>query len=297
MRKFIRSATAAAAFVVSTAYAQTPAPAPAAPAAPAEPASPLSFNVGLVSDYLFRGVSQTHGGPAIQGGVDYLHASGFYVSAWASNITWVKDFTGKGRLELDIYGGYKNSFGGGDWNYDVGYITYNYLGKGSAIPTILANPNTQELYAAFGWKWLVAKYSYATSSNFIGWNGGANLNQKTRGSDYLELNANYDAGNGWTVIGHVGHQRVKGSVISTPALGSINSANYSDWKVGVSKDTGYGVVTGAYSATTASGSCFPSGGTNAYCWGNRGFVPGTGPTAGFSNVAKGKFVLSYLKTF
>jgi uncharacterized protein (TIGR02001 family) len=292
MRKFIRGATVAAAFFVSTAYAQTPAP--AAPAAPAEPASPFSFNVGVVSDYLFRGVSQTHGGPAIQGGVDYLHSSGFYVSAWASNITWVKDFTGKGSLELDIYGGYKNSFGGGDWTYDVGYITYNYLGKGSAIPTILANPNTQELYASFGWKWLVAKYSYATSSHFIGWYGGANLDQKTRGSDYLELNANYDAGSGWTVIGHVGHQRVKGSVITA---GGVNSANYSDWKVGVSKDTGYGVVTGAYSATTASGSCFPSGGTNAYCWGNRGFVPGTGPTAGFSNVAKGKFVLSYLKTF
>lgn len=295
MLKFIRGATAAAAFIATTAYAQTPAP--AAPAAPAEPTSPFSFNVGAVSDYIFRGVSQTHGGPALQGGVDYLHSSGFYVSAWASNISWVKDFTGKGSLELDIYGGYKNSFGGGDWTYDVGYITYNYPGKGSAIPTILANPNTQELYGAFGWKWLTAKYSYATSSHFIGWSGGANLNQKTRGSDYIELNANYDAGSGWTVIGHVGHQRVKGSVISTPALGSINSANYSDWKVGVSKDTGYGVVTGAYSATTAAGTCFPNGGTNAYCWGNRGFVAGAGPTGGFSNVAKGKFVVSYLKTF
>jgi uncharacterized protein (TIGR02001 family) len=296
MRKFIRGATAAAAFVVSTAYAQTPAPAPATPAAPAEPASPLSFNVGLVSDYIFRGVSQTHGGPAIQGGVDYLHSSGFYVSAWASNVSWVKDFTGSGRIELDIYGGYKNSFGGGDWTYDVGYITYNYPGKGAAIPTVLANPNTQELYGAFGWKWLTAKYSYATSSHFIGWYGGANLNQKTRGSDYLELNANYDAGSGWTVIGHVGHQRVKGSVITT---GGVNSANYSDWKVGVSKDTGYGTVTGAYSATTAAGTCFPNAAqsTNAYCWGNRGFVPGNGPTGGFSNVAKGKFVLSYLKTF
>jgi uncharacterized protein (TIGR02001 family) len=294
MRNFIRAATAAAAFVVTTAYAQTPAPAPATPAAPAEPASPFSFNVGLVSDYLFRGVSQTHGKPAIQGGVDYLHSSGLYVSAWASTITWVRDFTNGGRLEVDIYGGYKNSFGGGDWNYDVGYITYNYPGKGSAIPTVLANPNTQELYASFGWKWLAAKYSYATSSHFIGWYGGTALNQKTRGSDYLELNANYDAGNGWTVIGHLGHQRVKGSVITA---GGVNSANYSDWKVGVSKDVGFGTVTGAYSGTTASGTCFPNGGSNAYCWGNSGFVPGVGPTAGFTNVAKGKVVLSYLKTF
>ncbi len=297
MRKLIRSATVAAAFFASTAFAQTPAPAQAAPAAPA---SPLSFNVGVVSDYIFRGVSQTHGRPAIQGGVDYLHSSGFYVSAWASSISWVRDFLGgnglDGRVEVDIYGGFKNSFGGGDFTYDVGYITYNYPGKGSAIPTVLANPNTQELYASFGWKWLSAKYSYATSSHFIGWYGGANLDQKTRGSDYIELNANYDAGNGWTVLGHLGHQRVKGSVMS----GIVNSANYSDWKIGVSKDVGFGTVTGALSGTTVAGTCTPdiTANTSAYCWGNSGVIPGVqGPQSGFRNVAKTKFVISYLKTF
>jgi len=288
MRKLVLSAAVAAAFV-SSAYAQTP-----APAAPAAPASPLSFNVGVTSDYLFRGISQTHGRPAIQAGIDYLHSSGFYIGAWASSITWVKDAYGKGSVEIDVYGGYKNSFGGGDWNYDVGYITYNYPGKGSEVPTLNANPNTQELYAALGYKFLTAKYSYATSSHFIGWVGGATGTEKTRGSDYLELNANYDAGGGWTLIGHIGHQKVKRFF----ATAAINDASYTDWKLGVSKDVGFGTITAAYSDTDSKGTCTSGGGTNAYCWGNIGAMSGVSlPTAGFKDVSKGKFVLSFLKTF
>lgn len=268
----------------------------AASAEDAPPPSPLSFNVGVVSDYLFRGVSQTHGRPALQGGIDYAHESGFYIGAWASSISWVKDFLGSGSLEVDVYGGYKNTFAGGDWNYDVGYITYNYPGHGSAIPTILANPNTQELYASLGYKWLAAKYSYATSSHFIGWYGGSAYDQNTRGSNYLELNANYDLGDGWTLIGHVGQQRVKGSVTTV----AIKDASYQDWKIGVTKDVDFGVVGLAYSATDTSGNCgnpFPAAGASSYCWGNGNFVSGAGPTSGFKDVSKGTAVLSFTKTF
>ena len=289
MRKFVLGAAVVGALAVPGAFAQTP-----APAAPAAPASPLTFNVGVTSDYLFRGISQTHGRPAIQGGIDYLHSSGLYIGAWASSITWVKDLYGKGSVEVDVYGGFKNSFAGGDWNYDLGYITYNYPGKGSAIQFVNANPNTQELYAAIGYKWLTAKYSYATSSHFIGWVGGAAGTEKTRGSDYIELNANYDAGNGWTLIGHIGKQKVKNSV----ATAALTDANYTDWKLGVSKDIGFGTITAAYSDTNTSGSCTSAGGTNAYCWGNSGAVSGVNSaTGGFKDVSKGKFLLSFLKTF
>lgn len=256
-----------------------------------EPASPLSFNVGVTSDYLFRGVSQTHGKPALQGGIDYAFSNGFYIGAWGSNITWVKDFLDKGSLEIDVYGGYKGSITE-DLGFDVGYITYNYPNKGKKIPTVLANPNTQELYVGLSYKWLSAKYSYATSSHFIGWYGGAAYDKKTRGSDYLELNANYDLGDGWTLIGHIGHQKVKNSVNST-----YKNANYSDWKLGVSKDVGFGVVTLAYSDTTTKGSCSSAGGTNPYCWGNDDFVAGVGSTDGFRDVSKGTAILSFTKTF
>lgn len=268
----------------------------AADAAPAAPASPhtITYNVGVVSDYLFRGVSQTHGGAAIQGGVDYSHSSGLYAGAFVSSITWVKDFLGKGRTEVDFYGGYKNTFAGGDWNYDVGVITYQYPSKGSAIPTILANPNTTEVYGAIGYKWVSVKYSQAVSKNFIGWYGGPALDKDTRGSNYLEVNANYDLGDGWAISGHMGTQKVKNSV-ETPA--GVKSANYTDYKIGVTKDLGYGVVGLAYSATNTDGTCTATGGTSSYCWANGNFVAGTGPTTGFTNVAKSKLVLSFNKSF
>ena len=258
-------------------------------AAPLSAFAQVSYNVGVVSDYLFRGVSQTHGDPALQGGIDYAHSSGFYVGAWGSTITWVKDAYGKGSTEIDVYGGYKNSFAG-DWTYDVGLISYNYPGKGAAIPAVNANPDTTEVYAALGYKWLTVKYSHAISSHFIGWQGGAAFDQKTRGSNYLEANASYDLGNGWGIGGHVGHQKVKDFSNATYA-----SADYTDWNIGVTKDVGFGVVGLTYSDTNTKGSCNP--GNNAYCWGNSNFVSGTGSTSGFTDVSKGTTVLSFKKTF
>lgn len=255
-------------------------------------ASPVSFNVGVVSDYLFRGISQTHGGPALQGGVDYAHPSGLYVGAWASNISWVKNWLGKGSTEIDVYGGYKSTFGGGDWTYDIGLISYNYPGHGNASPGNLANPNTQEVYAALGYKWLTAKYSHATSSHFVGWYGGPAYDKDTRGSGYLELNAAYDLGDGWGLSGHLGHQKVKNSV----TVGAISDASYSDWNIGVTKDVGFGVVGLAYSDTNTAGTCTSAGGTNPYCWG-KGGTPTAAPTNSFRDVSKGAAVLSFKKTF
>ncbi len=291
MKKSLLALTLASLFAMP-AMAQTAAPA-AEPAA-AEPASPLSFNVGLVSDYLFRGVSQTHGKPALQAGIDYADPSGFYIGAWASNISWVKNFTGSGSLEVDVYGGYKNTFGGGDWNYDFGFITYNYPNNRGSNLTVLANPNTQEVYASIGYKWLTAKYSQATSKNFIGWYGGSDYNRNTRGSGYFEVNANYDLGDGWNLLGHVGHQTVKNSV-NTDA---IRTPNYTDWKLGVTKDVGFGVLGLAYSDTNARGTCSSGGGTSSYCWGRDGNSSNnTAPNRSFRDVAKGTVVASFLKTF
>src|SRR6478672_1722854 len=71
------------------AFAQTATPAPAP-----EPDYTLAANVGAVTDYRFRGISQTSKKPAIQGGLDFAHKSGAYLGAWASNVRWVKDFNG-----------------------------------------------------------------------------------------------------------------------------------------------------------------------------------------------------------
>lgn len=274
---------------VATAFLTAAAPAMAEDAPAAAP-SPLSFNVGIVSDYLFRGVSQTHGDPAISAGVDYAFSNGFYAGAWASTITWVKDAYGDGTAEVDLYGGYKGAIPNSDFTYDLGLIAYTYPGKDDAIAGVNADPNTTEVYGALGYKWLTLKYSYAVSSHFIGWQGGPAFDQDTKGSNYLELNAAYDLGNGWGLSGHIGHQKVKDFSNAV-----YDSADYTDWNIGVTKDVGFGVVGLMYSDTNTKGGCNP--GTNAYCWGDGNFVAGVGSTSGFTDVSEGTAVLTFKKAF
>ena len=62
-------------------------------AADAAPASDFtaSYNVGLFSQYIFRGLTQTNNKPALQGGFDVNHKSGLYIGGWASNVSWLRD--------------------------------------------------------------------------------------------------------------------------------------------------------------------------------------------------------------
>src|ERR1035437_10292702 len=71
----------------TTGFAQSAEPAAAASIPAAAPASPLTGNMTIATDYIFRGLTQTKGKPAIQGGFDYAHPSGFYVGTWLSNIS------------------------------------------------------------------------------------------------------------------------------------------------------------------------------------------------------------------
>ncbi|MCQ4345922.1 TorF family putative porin [Pseudomonas stutzeri] len=83
----------------------------------------VSMNAALTSDYMFRGISQTQGKGAIQGGLDVVHESGLYIGTWASNV----DFGGDASVEFDYYLG----FGGEiteNVSYDLGWIQYEYPG-------------------------------------------------------------------------------------------------------------------------------------------------------------------------
>jgi uncharacterized protein (TIGR02001 family) len=217
------------------ALAQT-APAPAPLAAPPTPEHTFTGNVGLFSEYIFRGISQTGGKPAVQGGFDYAHASGFYAGTWASNISWLEDFGAYNRssLEWDFYGGYKNTFPGSeDWNYDVGLLYYYYPGKKNEN---VSSANTLEVYGAVGWKWVSLKTSYTLSDNYF---GTRPTGEKSQGTWYWDLSATYPfADTGWAVVGHVGglHLRNNGS-------GDFD-ANYTDWKLGASYTVPDGLVKG-----------------------------------------------------
>ena len=213
-----------------------PAVASAQTAAPA--ASPITGNVMLTSDYLFRGISQSNGKPAIQGGFDYANASGLYLGTWGSSISWVSDGNGSvnAPVEIDVYGGYKNSFAGGDWSYDVGVLTYNYPGT---YPAGFVKPDTTEIYGALGWKWLSLKYSSVISSHIFG--ASTSTGGDTRGSGYLDLSGSFDMGKGIGASANVGHQTIKDN----------STLSYTDWKLGVSKDLGFGSLGLTYTSTDA----------------------------------------------
>src|SRR5258705_1804060 len=99
------------------------------------PASPhtITGNAGFFSQYVFRGLTQTNRKPAVQGGFDHAHASGFYAGTWGSNISWLTDptppaYSSAGSLEWDFYGGYKWNLPY-DMTLDLGTLYYWYPGE------------------------------------------------------------------------------------------------------------------------------------------------------------------------
>ena len=199
--------------VGTAAMAQTKAP---------EPDYTLSYNVGVTTDYRYRGLSQSHLKPALQGGADFAHKSGVYLGAWASTIHWIKDAGGSGNVELDLYGGYKGTVG--DLGYDVGVLTYQYPSNKLAV-----NANTTELYGALTFGLVTAKYSHSVTNLF----GFAN----SKNSSYLEAAASFDLGNGYSVAPHIGYQKVAGS--------GNGVYSYADFSLATAKDFGNGLVASA----------------------------------------------------
>lgn len=216
-----------AAFALPALAEEAPATAPA-----------LTSNVTLINDYLYRGISQTGANSALQGGFDYTHASGLYVGAWGSSVSWLSDagVASNAGLELDTYGGYK--FAADDVSYDVGYLRYNYPGTYAVGAT---KADTDEVYGAVTYSIVTAKASYSLGNLF----GIAD----SKGSTYLELNAAYPlADSGYTLGAHYGKQTV------ASAGSADNSAlTYSDYKLSLSKDLGSGFSGAlAYSSTNAT---------------------------------------------
>lgn len=245
--------------LASTAAAQSTAPSAASETAvpPAPPVAPpsgtaigpdltLTGNAGLFSDYRFRGFTQTGYKPAFQGGFDLSHASGLYIGNWNSNVE--QGLYRGASLEMDFYGGYKYTFLE-DFTVDVGYYYYfyptkrtaglgNYLGYGKKA-------EEGEAYVGLAWKTLSAKYWYATT-NYFGLGDSNSFGAptgSTKGSSYIEVNATYDLGDGWGLVGHYGLQSIHNHQRFTDVNGNPLSKNVGDYKVGVTKDlSGYVVA-------------------------------------------------------
>ena len=260
MRKSILSLSVIAALLV-----------PGLAAAQAAAPSPLTGNATLLTDYRFRGISQTFGKFAYQGGFDYAHASGFYAGNWNSNVSSAAGYPG-GNLEMDFYGGYKRAFG--DFGIDAGLLYYYYPGTDAALlgtrngKTNSGTVYNTEGYLAGSWKWITLKWSHAFSDYF--------QTPDTKGTNYLDLGAAYDAGGGWGVNGHIGHTSVH----------NFGNASYSDYKLGVTKDLSGWLLGASLVSTNAKHNCLSG---DPYCF--------TKPNGGTYDAGKSTIVFSVGKTF
>jgi uncharacterized protein (TIGR02001 family) len=212
-----------------------------APAVAAAPAYTVTTNVNLVSDYYFRGITQTWHKPAIQGGVDFSHTNGLYAGAWGSNVT-NNSYPGGSALEFDYYGGYNGKIND-DWGYTVGIHGYAYPGANfnmaaNSSSAVAAGARTGdqsfdsiEANVGASWRFLSIKYSYFLTDWF-----GANQNalpgtysDSSRHTGYLEANVAYEVVPTWTLNLHAAQTRVNGV-----AAGAADPS-YQDYLIGVSK--------------------------------------------------------------
>ncbi len=193
------------------------------------PAVTVTGGATLVTDYRFRGISQTAKRFAIQGTFTVAHQSGFYATVWGSSID---DYIANGGdAEIDLIGGYKKTVNG--TTFDGGFLYYYYPGSGGinsdfAEPYISVahtfGPATAKLTANYAWK------QHGTYSGRPG---------RTR-DDNLYIAGDLSAGIPTTPIsvsGHLGHS-FGPSYLTAPYKG------YTDWNVGATyayKNLSFGV--------------------------------------------------------
>ena len=266
MKKFFLATAVATVFAApAAAWGQTT---PGSDATPPVPASEHTFtgNLTITNDYRFRGISQTFGGsnwwaPAIQGGVDYSHASGFYVGNWNSNVSGVQYPNGS-SIEMDFYGGWKKTWD--DWGLDVGTIYYYYpnnakfIGVNASGNSFNTTINNWEAYIGGSWKFLSLKYYYSFT-NYFGLDSdvaSVYLNKAgtqtlqtasgntgdTKGTQYLVGSASYEVMPKLSVVGSLGYTWV-------PNYGG--ELNYLDYKVGVVYDLNSWLLGAAVVGTNA----------------------------------------------
>lgn len=219
-----------------------------------EPDYTLSFNASVVTDYRYRGISQSRLKPAVQGGLDFAHKKGFYLGAWGSTIKWIEDSGATdGNVEIDLYGGFKGELAK-DVAFDVGVLRYEYVRNKLGAVSGYANANTTELYGALTYGVVTAKYSQSLSNLF------GNINSKN--SQYLDLSATFDLGSGMTLTPHVGRQLVNNNP----------NYHYTDYSITLAKDLGNGLSASAMLVDTNAKS-------SSYTWGGK-YVGKSGAVVG-----------------
>ena len=189
-----------------------------APAAHAE----LSANIGVTSNYMWRGVTQTDDGAAVQGGIDWGHDSGFYLGTWASNIKWATDLSS--GVEVDFYGGYGGEFN--DFGYDLGLVYYYYPDSD------YEDSNFYEIYGSGSWKWLELGLAYTLG-------GDADSDAPFSSGDlYYYGTLSFDLANDWSIGGTIGRYDFDTSKTWRSIFNDGVNPNYTHYQLDVGKGAG-----------------------------------------------------------
>ena len=200
----------------------------------------IAYNIGAVSDYRYRGISQSKLRPALQGGVDYTKGA-FYAGTWLSTIQWIDDTVdgynnaaaaagsptvskGNAPVEWDLYLGTKGDVVK-DLSYDVGLLAYVYIGGAKAFHSIgAADPNTGEVYGALTYGVFTGKLSVSPTNLF-----GV---PDSKGSQYYDLSANFDLGSGFSLTPDAAYQNIS----------KHSALSYSTYSLTLGKDFGKGLT-------------------------------------------------------
>ncbi len=176
----------------------------------------INANVALVTDYYFRGISQTQNDGAVQGGFDYSHDSGVYVGVWASNVAFADDVNGDVNLEVDTYLGFANEIGDTGIGYDVSVLRYNYNNS----------PRYETTEWTFGLSYSYFSASYSYSSDWF---------DTDDSSDYVSLGFDYDElPMGLAFSASVG--KSFGDAYDKKNGDGVKDFEYTDYKLGVNRD-------------------------------------------------------------
>lgn len=165
-------------------------------------------NVALVSDYVFRGISQSNEEPTLQGGFDWAEAStGLYAGVWGSGVDFADATT-----EFDFYGGIGGTMDKFSWK--LGGIYYYYPGAAGNL-----NYDFWEAAAVFG-------YDFGVVQTNVAFNYSPNYFADSGSALYTSLNATVPLPHDFRVDAHAGHQTIDDSV-------AFGVKSYTDWSLGL----------------------------------------------------------------
>lgn len=300
MRKSLLSLAVLSTLALPTFVSAEEAAAEAAPAATPKSNWTATSNIGFVSDYYTRGISQSWHKPALQGGIDFAHSSGFFVGAWGSNVS--PNTFPDASVELDAYFGYNGEISAVEGlGYTVGAIGYFYPGgswkKYVNSSGVQQKPNggrwdTYEANFGLSYKWISAKAS-VTLGDWFGAEKDTGFDGGSSGTTYVELNAAYPLP--WydlTLVGHVGHLNVSAKLQDGEQGSGGRSPDYTDYKIGLSKSFSF-----ANSEGWNAGVYYVGASDNGY-WGKRGFGgPSFNGSTEVKDLADNRWIVSLTRAF